>query len=302
MIMNILFLGGGRRVSLAKRFIEKGCNIFSYESDFTAPIKDFSTLIKGVKWNHPNIDSYLKEAVNQNKINAIIPLQDPAVALLGKIKDDLYKNTGVISVAPSYLTGLACLDKKIFESAMLNSSMREIYPEYISGKAILKPAKGANSKGLIFKEESEIVNIPEDYVIQSCIDGTEYSVDAYFDRHSSMLGAVSRVRLEVQGGEVSKSIVSQETSILYCASEVGKILGLQGPNCIQFIKEKDTNKIYIMEVNARFGGGVILSLAAGLPMVEWLLQDVNCELYTDSYEIKDKLIMSRYFSESFYYE
>jgi carbamoyl-phosphate synthase large subunit len=303
MSKNILFLGGGRRISLAKRYIEKGCRIFSYETDSTAPIKEVATVVSGLKWSSDKVDilDHLISICKVNKIDLIIPLQDPAIPLLSMYSDYIYQSCGAKSLTPPYLTGLNCLNKLLFEKAILNSYLSDLYPTYSSGKAIFKPVNGANSKGLIFKEEHELngFSCPDNYIMQSCIDGTEYSVDAYFSDDHHLLGAISRVRLEVQGGEVSKSKVSQETGIMLHVSELGKILNLTGPNCIQFIKENNTNKLYIMEVNARFGGGVILSLEAGLPMIEWSLCKIDNSSYDLKYNLTTNLVMSRYFSESF---
>ncbi len=45
--MNVMFVGGGRRVSLAKRFIAAGFSIFAYETDKNCPISEVATIIEG---------------------------------------------------------------------------------------------------------------------------------------------------------------------------------------------------------------------------------------------------------------
>lgn len=54
--LNVLFLGGGKRVSLAEYFINKGkdkgfkVNIYSYELTNQVPISSVAEVIVGLKW------------------------------------------------------------------------------------------------------------------------------------------------------------------------------------------------------------------------------------------------------------
>jgi carbamoylphosphate synthase large subunit len=41
------------------------------------------------------------------------------------------------------------------------------------------------------------------------------------------------------------------------------------------MRDKDTNRLFIMEINARFGGGCILSLKSGFDMIECIVDKIN---------------------------
>ncbi|WP_298822930.1 hypothetical protein, partial [uncultured Capnocytophaga sp.] len=59
--INILFLGGAKRVSIAEEFIRAGntlgynVSIFSYELDENCPIAFIGKVIKGYRWNNDSI-------------------------------------------------------------------------------------------------------------------------------------------------------------------------------------------------------------------------------------------------------
>ena len=69
---------------------------------------------------------------------------------------------------------------------------------------------------------------------------------------------------------------------------------------VQLIKNGG-NKIHIIEINPRFGGGVPLSIKAGANFPKWILQQligVKPRIKMDGF--KDELIMLRYDSEVWY--
>ena len=66
-----------------------------------------------------------------------------------------------------------------------------------------------------------------------------------------------------------------------------------GPVTIQFIKEFSTNIIYIIEINPRFGGGVLNSIEAGADAPSYILHEyLGCTL-TPINKYKNKLLMMR---------
>jgi len=77
--MNILFLGGGRRVLLAKRFIERGHSIFSYELDKNVPISSVAEVIEGLPWQHDDILWDIMSKIETHEIDLVIPLMDAGV-------------------------------------------------------------------------------------------------------------------------------------------------------------------------------------------------------------------------------
>ena len=266
--MKVLLVAAGRRVSLATRFIEHGFEVYSYETEVQCPISNYSIVIEGKKWTDPNIRQHLVDTINDIDPDLILPLSDHATPILSSIV-----HRGIVT--GSGRTNALCLDKKKFERKLQN---QDYYPSVEEGKpVILKPIQGANSKGLHKMSYEDYLRDKDKYqdthVAQKLVDGFEISVDAYFNRFSKMIDAVPRKRVEVQGGEVSRSTTLGKNAydVTELTRKVGEWFGIVGPACAQFIVEN--NKAYIMEINARFGGGVILSLEAGFDQIQLLKEE-----------------------------
>ena len=295
---NVLFVGGGRRVSLAKRFLAKGCRLFSYEVDTNCPISEVALIIPGLRWKDPKLQNHLQDTCENYDIKLVIPLQDEAIPLC----------CGLMARCPASLEAARiCFDKKAFENFLGGYSEYPIpHPAY-NGRIIAKPRFGFNSRGI------SIIDCIEGYsgdrestVFQRYIEGTEYSVDCYFNQDSDLVGYVPRQRIVVQGGEVIQSTTIHRSNPLYekfgeFIARAFRRIGAVGPYCIQFIE--NNGNIYVIEANARFGGGVILSLEAGFDIVTLILADYIWGFKTTpkgTPSWKESFSMTRYFSEHFY--
>lgn len=300
--IKVLFVGGGRRVSLAKRFLANGCRLFSYEDDVNCPISEFADIIKGLRWKDPGIKNHINCICSSLGIDIIIPLQDEAIPIC----------CDLVSPCPaSFNAAQKCFDKLEFARCMVGY---DEYPTALENhKVIVKPRFGFSSKGIYvtdFDKAFKDVDF-ERFVLQRYIEGTEYSVDCYFNKKSELVGYVPRKRIVVQGGEVVQSVTMNRKDSLYhkfgsFIHTAFSAIGAVGPYCIQFIE--NNGNIYIIEANARFGGGVILSLEAGFDIIsfiinEYIYGDKVFGLGTEGNEDqswKEDLAMTRYFSEHFY--
>lgn len=314
--MNILFLGGGRRVTLAEKFIEKGHKIFSYETSKNVPISYVAEIIEGRKWSDQEVVADIETIAWLKKIDLIIPLQDEAVLLLAEHQDEMPCHC----LVGSYDSANVAFDKW-FYSIFILDNFPEIYiPSFIPeskeflgniiefNKKIIKPKKGFNSKGLhIITNSSDVweLNINDfewsKYFVQDFIDGQEYTVDAYINREGKFIDAVPRIRIRVDGGEVVTSETIEYPQLVNYTRDIGLKLGIIGPYNTQFIIDK-WNRIYTTETNARFGGGCTLSIAAGLDMVDFVCGD-----YLDGHYVylmnswKRNMLMERAYRD-FYFE
>ncbi len=78
--INILFLGGAKRVSMARMFKSaaraagRQAEIFSYEIDRCVPIACEATVIEGCRWSDPDILERLDATVDRYAIDISSPL------------------------------------------------------------------------------------------------------------------------------------------------------------------------------------------------------------------------------------
>ncbi len=305
----VLFVGGGRRTSLAELFIKEGFEVYSYETSEQVPVSQFATVIKGYKWNDPNIvNHFLGELQRLKNLTPyvpvlIIPLMDEATKFVSQLQ--YLSGMHELPVAGWMQTDI-CLDKKLFEEFMLEN-FKDYFPYYIPNEEyIIKPRKGFGSKGI--KKNPPTITLEEDEVLQRLIKGTEYSVDAYFNKDNHYIDSVVRERLRVFDGEVISSAVDYQPKLSEITKEIGEKLQLQGPTCFQFIIERGTWRPYLIEINARFGGGYTLTHAAGLNMISMLdkeyVQQLNYDwnyLVPENGIIKKKFLrMERSFRDTFF--
>lgn len=305
--LNILFLGGAKRVSLAEKFIDEGkerglsINIFSYELDEDVPISLVGEIVIGLRWNDSNLYNHLLEIIEAKKIDIILPFLDYATIVSAKLKDMTEDMNVFIPVSNNkvcevffnkYLTNEWCIENNI----KIPSNVGK-YP------LIAKPIHGSASKGILVLESlADFNNLAnkEAYLIQEFVKGKEYSVDIYVSiQDNEIVSIVPRERLETQGGESIKSITIKDERIINFSKNIIEKTKLVGPLTLQLIENSVTKDLYFMEINPRFGGAVLNSIFAGANTPKYILNDFyNIKNFYNEDWI-DSFLMIRRFSEHY---
>ena len=307
--INILFLGGAKRVSLAEYFIEAGKKlgkeicIFSYELDPHVPIGSIGKVIIGLRWNDKDIIKHLVETIQKNNIHIVLPFVDGATIIAARLKNEL-KN--IFIPVSSVLTCDIMFDKVKANQWFMQNGI-PVPGNEGNFPLIAKPRKGSASMGLHFIHTNEDwkcfkENFDEnDFLIQKYLIADEYTVDAYIAKDGKELSIVPRKRMEVTSGEATKSITVKDQEIINLSKHIISLIDFQGPITLQFLREKETNKLYIMEINPRFGGGVITSIKAGADSSQMLLNEYLNKPVQEINNWEENLIMTRAFREFFYH-
>lgn len=306
--INILFLGGAKRVSLAELFIEAGkkigkeINIFSYELDQFVPIASIGKIIIGQKWSDPTVSAHLQETIKQHKINIVLPFVDGATIIASRLKQ----------LVPEVFIPVSDVAtcERMFDKVKANEWFEKNnipVPGHTGLPLIAKPRNGSASKGIIILRSKEELNSfhsnfkEEDFLIQNYITAQEYTVDAYVSQAGEAIAIVPRKRMEVSSGESTKSITAKDEGIIQLCKIIIGLGGLKGPITLQFLREKETQKLFIMEINPRFGGGVVTAIRAGADLPMMLLNEYLQKPLTAATDWEENLIMTRAFREFFYH-
>lgn len=301
----MLFLGGGKRVSLAEKFIAAGkslnldTRVMSYDLDLEQPICEIGKVLVGKKWDDPNVASDISNKISDHRINLVLANIDPATLILTQ----LYKSIPDKIISSDFSATSTCLSKKEF-SKFCHSESLPIIPEAgaESFPFFVKPDTGSASIGakkINSKLELKSINNPENFIFQEFIDGVEYTVDAYVLRDGRTWGLSPRVRLATSGGEsVISSMLKDDEISDVCYSLISK-LGLRGPITIQFIRRHSDSKLFLMEVNPRFGGGVPLSIEAGYNFPKTMLEEILGRQVSPLGNTRI-LSMKRYYKEAYF--
>ena len=294
MKLKVLFIGGGRRKELAKKFIERGFDVFSYEVDQNCPISKVANIIQGVKWKNNQIINDIEKNIKTHKIDISIPLQDEAIFACAEVSNIICSCRESANI---------CFDKIAFENFMLsNDFLKQHYPFLGDDKhnVIKKYRYGYGSKN-IYKINELKEQKDSDFVYQKIIEGAEYTVDCYFDKNNNFFKGVSRTRERVADGEVIDSRIKIDHRLIEISKTIGEKLKLKGPICMQYIISDKNSKPYLFEINARLGGGSSFSIEAGLDMIDMMKKEyiTNESISSENYKIKE-IVLRRSLEDNYF--
>ncbi|MDE5886518.1 MAG: ATP-grasp domain-containing protein [Muribaculaceae bacterium] len=309
--ITILFLGGGRRVSLAELLKRSGknigCNveIVSYELISEVPISLVGKVVRGLPWNDPDVVEDIIRVVKEYEIDIILPFVSGAIEIASICKDRL---PNVFIPVTDFAVASKLFDK-VEAAAVFKEAGFPIPRTYsvLSAKmpAIAKPRKGRASRGIqIFHNMEEFMHLDDlkNYLVQEYIENAkEYTVDCYIDRKGRILTTVPRERLEIMGGESNRTRTCHNEIIEKLSREVIEKFSLRGPVNLQFIHDQDADRYLLMEVNPRLAGGVICSVYAGAPITDYIIKEALGVELSPCDDWATGTLMARYFKEAIFY-
>lgn len=307
--LNVLFLGGAKRVSFGRKLVEAGekmglaVKIYSYEIDAEVPISLIGGVIIGRRWSAPDVLDHLHQVVSAYKIDVLLPFVDGAISIAGA-----YIATYGDAWAPVVTSGKAeILFDKVLSAREFEAAGLDIPATYIGGRPVFpliaKPRRGSASKGIEIiegiNEFRRITKNSEDYLIQTYYpDREEFTVDCYISRKGEILCISPRKRLEVVGGEVSRTVTVDSSEIRQASKEAISRLGLRGAVTLQYLCDLDSNRLMLMEINPRLGGGVVCSIHAGADIPSMILSEAVGLMPEAAADIKAGTLICRYFEEA----
>ena len=311
--LNILMLGGAKRVAMAEQLIRAGkrlgCNvkIFSHELSNQEPIASIGTIITGLRYSDPAVDAELDEIIARYNIHVVLPFVDPAIEVAARCKQ---RHSDVFVPVSSPEVSRAMFDKVLAAELYEQNGIAipaTYSPENIAFPAILKPRTGSASRGIIVArsiEEVQAAPMPlHQYLIQQYIEHREeLTVDCYvgtFDHEAKC--TVPRIRLATAGGEAIRTITQRNPELEKTAKSVLSALHLEGAVTLQFIHDIDADRYLLMEINPRLGGGVICSICAGADIASMIIEEAQDLNAMPRHDWRDKTLMTRYFKEVIFF-
>ncbi|WP_405292882.1 ATP-grasp domain-containing protein [Algibacter sp. Ld11] len=315
--MNILITSAGRRVSLVEAFKKELTTLFPkgkvMTTDFNiklsaaCQVSDQSFQLPLVS-DSGYFDRLLKVCLD-NDIKMVIPTIDTELLLLAKKKSQFLSHGIKVIVASEDFVQM-CRDKReihvFFENH--NVQIATEYSKYDYKLPIfIKPKNGSRSIDTYTITKHEQLTKyhfkNDDLMFLKYLDHNEfeeYTCDLYYDKNHSLKCIVPRKRIEVRDGEVNKCVAEKGALVDYIKERLSFIDGAIGCLTAQFFKHKETDEIFGIEINARFGGGYPLSYFVGANYPKWLIQeylqeeDIAIDYLADW---EENLLMLRYDKE-----
>ena len=283
----LAFPSAGRRVELLSEFraaaerLGRTARIVVWDRDALAPafkVADRSLSVPSI--TDPSYVPIVLDVLRRERVDFIFPLIDPEILLLAQHRREI-EQTGARPVVISCKAAAVAEDKwqtfQFFSSIGLKTPKtwlpEEPAPEGQGFPLFVKPRRGSASAGAVkVRNEAELrffsgyLNSP---LVQEFLSGPEITSDVVADLDGKVLAVVSRQRLEVRTGEVSKGVTVFDQRILDGCLAIARALPAVGPVTVQCLMHEGEPRF--TEINARLGGGFPLGLAAGANSLDWFL-------------------------------
>lgn len=315
--MNILLTSVGRRSYLVDYFKNALCGkgkVFVANSTAQNPsfrVADGSVVTPLIYDNDyiPFLIKYCKE----NNISVIISLFDIDLPILAKNKE-LFSKNGIKVIVSDYNVVEICNDKfltykflvdngfnapktyldienakKDIDSAMINYPLF-VKPRWGMGSISVFEANNEEELYVFYKKVrrelqnsylkyESVIDIENAVLIQEKLNGQEYGLDIINNLEGDYQNTIVKKKLSMRSGETDCAITVNNQSLKELGKAIGKTLGhIANLDVDVFVVD---GVPYVLEMNARFGGGYPFSHMAGVDLpkviVEWLegVNDIN---------------------------
>lgn len=324
--MNILLTSAGRRGYLVRYFKDAlGGNgkVHTGNSSSLSPAfvyADFHVVTPLIY--DENYIPFLKEYCLKNDISVIISLFDIDLYVLACHKQE-FKDLGIDVIVSDkevieicndkWLTYNFCIENGFLTPKTvinLEEAIEMLNKNEMSYPVIVKPRWGMGSIGVFCADNEEELkifyqktktdimgsylkyeskqNFDECVIIQERLNGQEYGLDVINNLENEFQTTIVRMKYAMRSGETDCAMICENKDI----KEFGKKISL----ALKHIANLDVDVFivngqpYVLELNARFGGGYPFSHMAGvnLPkaMIEWLNGNSNTShLLTEKYGV-----------------
>lgn len=311
--MNILFTSAGRRGYLVSFFrdmeYEKN-KLFVANSEVCAAMASGDERVITPLIYSDNYIPFLISYCKEKSIDMIISLFDIDLLILARHRKE-FEDIGVTVMVSDERVIEICNDKwRTYLFAKENNinvprtfiSLEDIQDairrKEVQYPVIIKPRWGMGSIGVYEAQNDDelrvltaicrrkIVNsylkyesradIESSVLFQEKIEGQEYGVDVINDFDCNYKNAIVKCKLAMRSGETDIAVVEKNNNVESFAKEVSGALRHKGNLDMDvFVSDE---KVFLLEMNARFGGGYPFSHLAGVDLptayVKWSRGDL----------------------------
>lgn len=309
--MNILITSAGRRgyiIDYFKKALKGDGKVYAGNSDIFAPAFSYADeyVVTPLIYDKEYIP-FLVKFCKEKQISVIISLFDIDLWVLTNNKFFLEEHGIRVIVSDKSVINI-CNDKwNTYRFCTKNKILApQTFLEYfdaetainegkISFPVIIKPRWGMGSLAVYQADNVEemkilfrkcVQDIQETYlkyeaafdrercvIIQEKLNGQEYGMDIINDLNGTFCVNVVRKKIAMRSGETDCAIVEKNDQMDLLAKIISKLLGHIGNLDVDLFV--NNGEVYLLEMNARFGGGYPFSYYAGVDLpqaiVRWVM-------------------------------
>ena len=246
----------------------------------------------------------------REEVDLFLPALDEELALCGEHRDRFAAlGTRLMLSGPKALA--VCSDKlrmyECFRDLAIPSPRTVAAGDYREGvfprfPVIVKPRRGRGGTGVFLARDHAqaafFSRYVEDAVVQECLEGVEYTIDALATLDHELRILSPRQRLATESGISSKGITHWREDLVAPVRTLVRALDMAGPLNFQCFVT-DGGEVAFTEINARLAGTAILTQAAGVPLFEGILDLARGRNPRPWLKPAAPLLMFRYWDEVF---
>ena len=323
--MNLLITSVGRRSYLVEYFKKEMKNIGKvYVSNSTDITPAFSiadgSIVSPLIYSDDYIP-FLLTYCRDKQINFIISLFDVDLYVLAKNKSK-FEEIGVKIIVSDEKFVKICNDKWLNYSFLrensigvpntylsLDDAKNAIKDSILKYPVIIKPRCGMGSLSIYIANDDNELNvlynkikdeIKESYlkyeatndfdncvIIQEKIDGQEYGLDIINDLNGNYINTIVKKKIAMRSGETDCAEIIDNIEFINLGEKIGHLSKHIANLDVDIIY--DGVKYYVLDMNARFGGGYPFSHMAGVNLPGAIIDWVNGKKVS-----KEKLMVKEY--------
>ncbi len=305
--MNVLLTCAGRRnylVNFFREALEGRGRVLAVDAAAEATaLQEADAAFLAPPVTDPDYPDFLLDLCRSEKVRLLVPLNDLELPVLARRREE-FLAAGTIPVVSRADVVDLCFDKwaahLFLENIGLQPPRTFLCPDEarqalergeISFPLVVKPRWGTASIGLEFPADAEELDLalrlgrmrlqrtslgavssadPErSLIIQERLDGEEYGLDVVNDLTGRHVTTFVRHKLAMRAGETDRAVTVAHRGLEEVGRRLGEALGHIGNlDCDVFVCGE---RLRVLELNPRFGGGYPFSHGAGADLPATLL-------------------------------
>ncbi len=285
MSLNVLVTAGSRRVPLVRAFQRavaqhRGGNVVVTDVNPLSPAVHAANRAFHVPMaTDPGyVDTVLAIAKGE-RVALVVPTIDDELVLFGRAVDRFAAANIRVAVSPPQTSAL-CEDKHAACRYLLERGVAAA-PSWLPGELpatpefplFIKPRRGRGSVGAYLvrsrRELEFFLDYVPDPVVQTYLDGPEFTIDMLCDFSGQPLSIVPRRREVIRAGVTDRGCTVNDPALIRVAETCAEVLQFAGAVNIQ-CRLVDGRPV-VFEINPRFSGGIPLTIQAGADMPRMLV-------------------------------